>query len=138
MATLAPRYLLDTNIWSALIRRSSQPLIEKFRECTPNQLVLSPIVWGELQLGYFKGDKTPKRKQVIEHIASMVSMLAIDAQVATAYAKLRAQLEHAGTPIGPNDTWIAAEVLHHQLTLVTDNVREFARVPHLKLENWLE
>lgn len=132
-----PRYLLDTNIWSALIRRSSVPLLERFAACTSHQLLLSPIVWGELQLGYFKGDMTPKRKQVIVQIASATSALSVDAQVATVYAQLRAHLEITGTPIGPNDTWIAAEALHHKLIVVTDNVGEFSRVPKLKVENWL-
>ena len=52
--------------------------------------------------------------------------------------QLRAELETAGTPINPNDTWIAAEALHHKLILVTDNMREFERVPKLNVENWLQ
>ena len=50
----------------------------------------------------------------------------------------RSELEQAGTPIGPNDTWIAAEAVYHQLVLVTDNTREFARVSGLLLENWIK
>jgi tRNA(fMet)-specific endonuclease VapC len=64
-------------------------------------------------------------------------VLTITSRVADSYGQLRAQLEAAGTPIGPNDTWIAAEALHHKLVLVTDNVREFSRVPGLPVENWL-
>jgi predicted nucleic acid-binding protein len=66
------------------------------------------------------------------------SLLTINSRVADTYAHLRAQLEQAGTPTGPNDTWIAAEALHHKLVLVTDNTREFSRVPGLQVENWLE
>ena len=57
--------------------------------------------------------------------------------MAETYAQLRTSLETAGTPIGPNDTWIAAEALHHRLVMVTDNVGEFSRVPKLRVENWL-
>jgi tRNA(fMet)-specific endonuclease VapC len=64
-------------------------------------------------------------------------LLTINSRIADTYSQLRAQLELAGTPIGPNDTWIAAEALHHKLVLVTDNVREFSRVPGLRVENWL-
>jgi len=137
MTTTADRYLLDTNIWSALIRRSNPGLIKRFEALERGRLTLSPIVLGELQVGYDKGDRTPKRLAVIDAIRSSSELLAINSRVADAYAQLRTQLEQTGTPIGPNDTWIAAEALHHKLVLITDNVREFSRVPGLKVENWL-
>jgi len=131
------RYLLDTNIWSALIRRANAGLIKRFEALERGRLALSPIVLGELQVGYYKGDRTPKRLAVIETIRSSSELLTINSRIADTYSQLRAQLEQAGTPIGPNDTWIAAEALHHKLVLVTDNVREFSRVAGLKVENWL-
>lgn len=137
MPSQPARYLIDTNIWSALIRRSSPALLERFARLQFSQIFLSPIVLGELQVGYYKGDRTPKRWQVIEHITANAQLLTLDGGVSAAYAQLRAELEQAGTPIGPNDTWIAAEALHHQLVLVTDNTREFVRVKGLKLENWI-
>jgi tRNA(fMet)-specific endonuclease VapC len=136
MARGHTRYLIDTNIWSALIRRSDQNLVDRFLCLEPDQLVLSPIVLGELEVGYYKGDRTPKRRQVLEHITANTELLALDGRVSTTYAEIRAKLEQAGTPIGPNDTWIAAEAVYHQLVLVTDNTREFARVSGLLLENW--
>lgn len=138
MPLASAKYLIDTNIWSALIRRSNSVLVERFSVLRPNRVFLSPIVLGELQLGYYKGDRTAKRRQVIEHIIANSQILTINAQVSAMYAQLRAELETAGTPIGPNDTWIAAEALHHKLVLVTDNVREFERVPKLNVENWLQ
>jgi tRNA(fMet)-specific endonuclease VapC len=137
MARTQERYLLDTNIWSALIRRSSTGLVSRFEALEPGRIVLSPIVLGELQLGYYKGDRTPKRQAVIDTIRLHSELLTIDSRVSDTYAQLRAQLELAGTPIGPNDTWIAAEALHHKLVLVTNNTREFERVPGLKMENWV-
>jgi tRNA(fMet)-specific endonuclease VapC len=137
MAIATDRYLLDTNIWSALIRRSSAGLIKRIEGMERGRLALSPIILGELQVGYYKGDRTPKRLAVIDAIRTSAELLTINNRVADTYSQLRAQLEQAGTPIGPNDTWIAAEALHHKLVLITDNTREFSRVPGLQFENWL-
>lgn len=131
------RYLLDTNIWSALIRRSSARLNRHFETLEPGRVLLSPVVLGELQLGYYKGDRTPKRLAVIDTIRAHSELLTITAGVSDTYAQLRAQLEAAGTPIGPNDTWIAAEAMHHKLVLVTNNTREFERALGLRVENWI-
>lgn len=132
-----PSYLIDTNIWSFLLRRSSPKLIERFAKVQPSQLFLSPVVRGELETGYLKGDKHPQRRQALDLIIATAQALIIDQEVAMHYAHLRTQLEQTGTPIGRNDTWIAAEALHRKLTVVTDNVGEFARVKGLKVENWL-
>jgi len=137
MTGITDRYLLDTNIWSALIRRTNAGLIKRFEGLERGRLALSPIVLGELQVGYYKGERTPKRLAVIETIRTSSELLTINNRIADTYSQLRAQLEQAGTTIGPNDTWIAAEALHHKLVLVTDNVREFSRVPGLQVENWL-
>lgn len=137
MPNTTDRYLLDTNIWSALIRRANTGLIQRFEALERSRLALSPIVLGELQVGYYKGDRTPKRLAVIEAIRASSELLTINSRIADTYSQLRAQLELTGTPIGPNDTWIAAEALHHKLVLVTDNVREFSHVPGLRVENWL-
>ena len=131
------RYLIDTNIWSHLQRRTTSALLERFGKLLPSQTFLSPIVLGEMETGFLKGDRAPQRRVALDHIIGSSQMLTINRQVAEVYAQLRAQLEQAGTPIGPNDCWIAAEALHHKLVLVTDNVREFERVPKLKVENWL-
>lgn len=137
MSNVAEQYLFDTNIWSALIRRSSANLVRRFEALERGRVVLSPIVLGELQVGYYKGDRTPKRLAVIDTIRAHSELLIINSRVADCYAQLRAHLEQSGTPIGPNDTWIAAETLHHKLILVSNNTREFERVPGLRLENWL-
>lgn len=137
MPDTSARYLLDTNIWSALIRRANPGLVKRFETLDRSRIALSPIVLGELQVGYYKGDRTPRRLAVIETIRSSAEMLIVNSRVADTYAQLRAQLEQLGKSIGPNDTWIAAEALHHKLVLVTDNTREFARVPGLQVENWL-
>lgn len=130
-------YLIDTNIWSFLLRRSSMKLVERFAKLQTHQIFLSPVVRGELETGYFKGDQLPQRRQAIDLIVATAQALVIDQNIAVRYAQLRTQLEKAGTPIGRNDTWIAAEALNHKLIVVTDNVAEFARVKGLKVENWV-
>ena len=131
------RYLLDTNIWSALIRRSHAGLVKRIESLEQGRIALSPVVLGELQVGCYKGDRSPKRLLVIDAIRANSELLSINSRVSDIYAQLRVQLEQAGTSIGPNDTWIAAEALHHKLVLITDNVREFSRIPGLTVENWL-
>jgi len=131
------RYLIDTNIWSHLLRRTTKGLLTRFAELKPGQTFLSPVVLGEMETGYLKGDRAPYRRVALDQIIGSCQMLSVNRQVAIEYAQLRAQLEQANTPIGPNDTWIAAEALHHKLVLVTDNEQEFSRVPGLRVENWL-
>ena len=131
------RYLVDTNIWSALLRRQNGALLQKFAEMNSENLFLSPIVCGELELGFQKGDRLPVRRQTLDFLLDSFPHLVFDSKVSRIYAEIRADLESKGTPIGRNDTWIAAEALHHNLVLVSDNMGEFARVQGLKLENWL-
>lgn len=131
------RYLIDTNIWSHLQRRTTKTLIAHFAKLVAGQTFLSPIVLGEMETGFLKGDRAPHRRAALDQIIGSCQILTVNRHVAMEYAKLRAQLEQAGTPIGPNDTWIAAEAMHHKLVLVSGNVREFSHVPGLKVENWL-
>jgi tRNA(fMet)-specific endonuclease VapC len=132
-----PNYLIDTNIWSHLQRRTSTQLTQRIGALGMYRLFMSPIVRGELEVGYLKGDKAPQRRLALDTIYGMSMALKIDAAVAARYAQIRTELEQQGTPIGRNDTWIAAEALHHDLVLVTDNTQEFERVKGLKVENWL-
>jgi tRNA(fMet)-specific endonuclease VapC len=131
-------YLIDTNIWSFLQQRKYPSLQARFAKCSPDQLYLSAIVRGELEVGFEKGDKRMERRISLDKIIGATQQLSISPAVAVMYAKVRASLEKAGTPIGGNDTWIAAEALHHNLTLITDNIREFERVAGLRVENWTE
>jgi tRNA(fMet)-specific endonuclease VapC len=132
-----PKYLLDTNIWSHILRRSSANLITRFSALTQQQVFMSVVVRGELELGYLNGDRAPNRRAALDLFIHASQALTMQHEVAQRYAGIRHALEKAGTPVGPNDTWIAAEALHHGLIVVTDNVREFERVPGLKVENWL-
>jgi tRNA(fMet)-specific endonuclease VapC len=138
MSATISGYLVDTNIWSFLQQRKYPQLQARFAKCSPDQLYLSAIVRGELEVGFEKGDKRIERRISLDNITRLTKHLKVDVDVAVMYAKVRASLEKAGTPIGGNDTWIAAEAMHHNLVLITDNIREFERVAGLQVENWME
>jgi tRNA(fMet)-specific endonuclease VapC len=138
MATAKPkRYLLDTNIWSHLQRRSSTKLVETFSALTQQQVFMSAVVRGELEMGYLNGDRAPNRRVALDMFIHASQALSITHEVSQQYANIRHALEKAGTPIGLNDTWIAAEAMVNGLIVITDNVGEFKRVKGLKVENWL-
>jgi tRNA(fMet)-specific endonuclease VapC len=129
-------FLLDTNILSDLRRNPHGAVRRKMGEMGPENLAMSVITAGELLAGAAK-KSSPPLTAVIEGLIGRIAVLDINLRVAREYAALRASLDRAGKPIGANDFWIAAHALAENLTLVTANEREFARVPGLKVENWL-
>lgn len=130
------RYLLDTNILSELMRRPGGILRRRVGEVGPGAVYTSVIVAAELRYGIAKSQSARLTAQLEEVLAPM-TIAAFDEPADRIYGRLRAELQAAGTPIGANDLWIAAQALHDESVLVTDNVREFGRVPGLKVENWL-
>jgi tRNA(fMet)-specific endonuclease VapC len=130
------RYLLDTNILSDLIRNPQGRITERIAEVGETAVCTSIIVAAELRFGAAKRDSERLTIQ-LERILSAIDIQPFDAPADTAYARLRAQLEQAGSPIGGNDMLIAAHALATDCTVVTDNEREFTRVAGLLVENWL-
>jgi tRNA(fMet)-specific endonuclease VapC len=102
-----------------------------------HQLRLSMIVLGELEFGAEKSAHGKHNRARLAALTQRLLAIGIDAETIRHYAQVRALLERQGTPIGANDTWIAAQALAIRATLVTDNEREFSRIPGLPLENWL-
>ena len=139
MTAAAPVWMLDTNILSHAIRYPRGPLavrIQQLSAQTDSALCTSLVVACELSFGAEKiGSISLVSK--IETILQFVPSKAIDHDLVQLYATVRTYLEKAGTPIGPNDTLIAAHALALDCTLVTDNEAEFRRVPGLRVENWL-
>jgi tRNA(fMet)-specific endonuclease VapC len=130
------RYLLDTNILIAAMK--GHEAVRKRLESTPvSELVLSPVVLGELELGVAKSQHKAKNAARLAHVAANLPLVVLDADVSRHYGAIRAELEMRGTPIGANDCWIAAQARALGATIVTDNVGEFMRVPELAVENWL-
>lgn len=131
------RYLLDTNIVSDMVRNPAGTVARRLAKVGDSLVCTSIIVVCELRFG---AEKSASQRLLwqLEQVLSPLAALPLEGNVPYHYATIRAHLERAGTPIGPNDMLIAAQSLDLGLTVVTDNVREFCRVPGLNVENWLE
>jgi tRNA(fMet)-specific endonuclease VapC len=127
---------LDTNICIYIQRHKPQSVLARFEALRPGQAVISVITWGELLYGATKSRQPKTVLKLLEGFASLVPVLPMSPGCGKAYGQIRADLEKTGRPIGNNDLWIAAQALASGLTLVTNNAREFERLPHLKIENW--
>jgi tRNA(fMet)-specific endonuclease VapC len=130
------RYLLDTNVVSALVRDPRGMITERIRVVGEANVCTSIIVAAELRYGATKKGSTRLLAQ-LESVLSALEVLPLEAPVDSIYGEVRTQLEQAGQPIGGNDLLIAAHALSLGCTVVTDNQREFERVKDLPVENWL-
>lgn len=130
------RYLLDTNIVSAMVRDPHGVVTQHLRRVGDTAVGTSIVVAAELRYGAAKKGSAKLTRQ-LESILSALPVLPLEAPAELLYGELRAELERTGQPIGGNDMLIAAHALALDLVLVTDNEREFARVSELRWENWL-
>ncbi|MGV3652267.1 MAG: PIN domain-containing protein [Devosia sp.] len=130
--------MLDTNIVSAIGRSPNLPSINRhLAEIGPDTVCMSIVTAAEIRFGLSKSPSSKARANM-ETLLGSIPILPFDVPADHHYAEIRAVLVRAGTPIGSNDLLIAAHALALDLTLITDNVREFARVPGLRVENWLD
>lgn len=129
-------YLLDTNIGSEFARNPHGPVTRHIAAVGPDAICVSIITAPELRYGCAKKG-SPKLLAQIEAILESVQVLALDVRADTKYGEIRAELEAAGRPIGPNDLFIAAHAYALRAVIVTANVAEFGRIRGLKVENWL-
>jgi tRNA(fMet)-specific endonuclease VapC len=130
------RFMLDTNICIHVIRTFPPGLRHRFEQ-TAGSLCISAITLGELHFG---AENSARRKENTEEIAlfsQRIEVLDFDAAAAREYGRLRAHLQRAGTPVGIHDMLIGAHALSEGLTIVTNNRREFDRMPGLVAESWL-
>lgn len=133
---MPPRFLLDTNILSDLVRRPQGKVADVIARVGEHSVCTSIVVAAELRFGAARaGSKRVSRQ--LDRILAALDILPLDEPADRHYATLRRALEKRGLPIGPNDLLIAAHALAEDCTLVTANEREFSRVPGLKVENWL-
>lgn len=128
--------MLDTNIVSALARDPHGVVAKRIAEVGPDAICVSIVTAAELRYGCAKKG-SPKLLSQIEAILGSIEVLALDAPTDAEYGRIRTELEAVGTPIGPNDLFIAAHARALGAVLVTANVREFQRVDGLQVENWL-
>ena len=132
----APRYLLDTNVLSDLVRHPQGIVARKIAAVGEAAVCTSIIVAAELRFGAAKRGSARLSHQV-HAILSAIEVLPLDMPADTTYAQLRWALEQSGRPIGPNDMLIAAQALAHECVLVTANVGEFSRIIDLQVTDWL-
>jgi tRNA(fMet)-specific endonuclease VapC len=130
------QYLLDTNIISYLIRHPDGPVTHHLESIFPQTACTSIVVSAEIYFGLNKSSSEKLKRQALQ-ILDALDILPLKTPVDEHYGDIRAYLNRMGLPIGGNDLWIAAHVRALNLTLVTANVREFSRVPGLRVENWL-
>jgi len=129
-------YLLDTNIVIYVIKRRPMEVMAMFNQ-NASRMAISSITLAELIHGAEKSSQPAQNYTVIEDFCSRLEVLAYTPKAAQHYGSIRAALEKAGQPIGVNDLHIAAHARSEGLVLVTNNLREFERVPALQLENWV-
>lgn len=130
------RYLLDTNILSALIRDPHGPVAERIAKHTEADLFTNIVVACELRYGAAKRGSS-SLTQRIEQLLATLEVAAIEPGVDAAYARIRNELERLSRPIGANDLLVAAHALAADATLVTHSVDEFRRVHGLEVDDWL-
>ena len=129
--------ILDSNIISYYLR--GDPLVvSRMQALSPRDIGVPAIVEYELRYGLLRlpPEAATPRLAALAALLRAMQLLPFDSVCAAQAARLRVDLEAAGTPIGPHDTLIAATALRHQATLITRNIREFSRVPGLQWLNW--
>lgn len=130
------KYMLDTNICVFLIRQKSPLLLTKLQSVTLGDVGVSTITVAELTFGVEKSQHVTQNQQALQQFLLPLVIVEFDHDAATAYGRIRATLEQKGTPIGSLDTLIGAHALSLGVTLVTNNTREFSRIPSLTIEDW--
>lgn len=130
------KYMLDTNICIYAIKNASETLLDNIISCDENEVCISSITYAELVTGVIKSKYPEKNFVALISFLSSILVLPFDTYAAEVYGEVRADLENKGMPIGPMDTLIASHAKANNLTLVTNNTREFNRVEGLNVENW--
>ncbi len=128
--------LLDTCVCIEFLRGSMPGVLKALRSHDPREIMVPAVVEAELRLGALKSAKPQENLLKTELFLDPFERATFDSRCAEEYASIRAEFETRGKTIGPNDLMIAATAKAHGATLVTNNVREFERVPGLKVESW--
>jgi tRNA(fMet)-specific endonuclease VapC len=130
------RFVLDTNTCIYALKRAGG-VVERLREHSPDDLGVAIITVAELWFGAQKSVRAAATRREVDAFLEPLTVLPSDLDAADAYARLRLALERKGRPIGERDLLIASIAVSRQMTIVTHNVAEFARVPGLATEDWL-
>jgi len=130
------KYLLDTNIVIYVLKRRPIKVLDVFNK-NASRMAISSITLSELMYGVEKSSQIDKNLEAVEDFISHLDVLSYDAKASQHYGQIKAKLEKKGQIISENDIHIAAHAISQGLTLVTNNLKEFKRVPNLALENWV-
>lgn len=131
------KLMLDTNICIAIIKQKPKDILRKFSAYQVGHVCISSVTLAELRYGVAKSQYQQKNQAALDEFILPLEVADFDETAADYYGRLRASLERQGIPIGALDTMIAAHALSLNVTLVTNNTREFSRVAGLQLLDWL-
>ena len=131
-------YMLDTNICIYIMKRKPTEVMSRLKEAWGEGVVLSSMTLAELEFGVCHSANPAKNEQALLRFLLPYTVLPFGREAAAVYGRIRHELQSKGTLIGPMDMLIAAHAKSENLILVTNNVREFSRVPDLQVENWVE
>ena len=130
------KYMLDTNIVIYTIKNRPTQVREAFKK-HDSQMCISSVTYGELIYGAERSSQPERNLADIEGLAARVNIMPFDHHAAEHFGQLRAELYQIGKPIGPYDMMIAGHARAYGLILVSNNLKEFERIPGLRLENWV-
>jgi tRNA(fMet)-specific endonuclease VapC len=130
------RYMLDTNICIYIIREKPIKVLKKLRVFDLSDIVISAITHSELEYGVAKSTRRKENHEALIKFLAPLEILPYDDKAAADYGQIRTHLEKKGTVIGAMDMLIGAHARSITVTLVTNNPREFKRIPGLRVENW--
>jgi tRNA(fMet)-specific endonuclease VapC len=128
--------MLDTNICVVIIKKRPQSVLERFESLSDECVSISVITFAELQFGVEKSLAQKRNQNVLDAFLANLLVLPWERDAGSEYAKLRCSLERQGTPMSNMDLLIAAHALSQEAVLVTNNIKEFERVPGLDVESW--
>lgn len=131
------KYMLDTNICIYLIKEKPAQVLERLQKLRITDVCISSITLSELEYGVAKSVKKDQNQAALTQFIVPIEVVPYDESAAALYGTIRASLEKKGLPMGALDLLIAAHALSRKFTIVTNNAREFKRIPELKIENWV-
>jgi tRNA(fMet)-specific endonuclease VapC len=130
------RYMLDTNICIYIAKFQPPQVKARFERLKPGQLLMSAVTYGELYYGACKSNQRIRAIARLDELLRDIPVEDLTSKTAQAYGEIRAELEKQGRLIGNNDLWIGAHAKALDVTLATNNEREFKRIAGLSVENW--
>ena len=133
---MTARYMLDTNICIYIINANPKSVQERFEQHQVGDLCMSTITYGELRFGAEKSAYREKTLRLLKQLTHLIPVADMTLNAAEHYGEIQHTLQKQGKIIGNNDLWIAAHALALNITLVTNNTKEFKRIPKLNVENW--